>query len=51
MGSTLKEKEFAPTGANSFPEELIPIGNGGKNENTRVTSLEGVPIHLPVNSV
>ena len=25
MGSTLQEKEFAPTGANSFFEELTPF--------------------------
>ena len=28
MGSTLKEKEFAPTGANSFLLELIPTEKG-----------------------
>ena len=40
MGIYSLRKEFAPTGANSFLPELIPIEKGGKNENNRVASPE-----------
>ena len=46
MGSTLKVKEFAPPGANIFFLRVDPHWEGGKNESTRVTSPESVPIHL-----
>ena len=44
-----ERKESAPsalTGADSFLQELIPIEEGGKNENGRVASPESVLIHL-----
>ena len=39
-------KESAPTGADSFLQELIPIKEGSKNENGRVAFPESVLIHL-----
>ena len=38
-------KEFAPKGANSFLEELIPIENEGKKEIANVASPENIHIH------
>ena len=35
-----EREEFAPTGANSFIEELTPIQKGDKNGNSRVASVE-----------
>ena len=49
MGSTIKVKEIAPTVANSFPLELIPIEKGSKNENIRVTFPESIRIHFKRN--
>ena len=36
----------APTGANSFLQELTPTEKEGKNENGAVPLPERVPIHL-----
>ena len=49
LESTLKMKEFAPGGANSFLKELISIEKGSKTENDRVASPESVSIHLNVS--
>ena len=44
-------KDFAHTGANSSFEELTPIEKGGKIENVRFASPDGVPVHLKVEHI
>ena len=50
-GVISQREEFATMRANSSLYEMTPISMGGNNENDRVTSAEGVPIHLNAGKV
>ena len=47
--STIKKKEFAPTGANSFPLRGDPQSDRAEeNEKDKVTSIKCVALHLRI---